>query len=113
MANRKVTPAHFSSLFAQLRELGVQDAEIKSMEEFSPLVCPSVVPLVSPLMFPFDSAGAVPFVVCLSDAKDTIISEMANRKVTPAHFSSLFAQLRELGVQDADLSSDLCSILSE
>ncbi|CAP93308.1 hypothetical protein E8E15_006354 [Penicillium rubens] len=38
-------------------------------------------------------------------AKDTIISEMANRKVTPAHFSSLFAQLRELGVQDAEIKS--------
>jgi hypothetical protein len=38
-------------------------------------------------------------------AKDTIISEMANQKVTPAHFSSLFAQLRELGVQDAEIKS--------
>ncbi|KAJ5951215.1 uncharacterized protein N7479_009628 [Penicillium vulpinum] len=38
-------------------------------------------------------------------AKDTIISEMANRKVTPAHFSSLFSQLRELGVQDAEIKS--------
>lgn len=38
-------------------------------------------------------------------AKDTIISEMANRKVTPEHFSSLFARLRELGVQDAEIKS--------
>ncbi|KAJ5799317.1 uncharacterized protein N7518_001385 [Penicillium psychrosexuale] len=39
------------------------------------------------------------------NAKDTIISEMANRKVTPAHFSSLFSQLRQLGVQDAEIKS--------
>ncbi|CAI7576752.1 unnamed protein product [Penicillium glandicola] len=38
-------------------------------------------------------------------AKDTIISEMANRKVTPAHFSSLFSRLRELGVQEAEITS--------
>lgn len=39
------------------------------------------------------------------NAKDNIISEMANRKVTPAHFASLFSQLRELGVQDAEIKS--------
>lgn len=39
------------------------------------------------------------------NAKETIISEMANRKVTPAHFSSIFSQLRELGVQDAEIKS--------
>lgn len=44
-------------------------------------------------------------------AKNTIISEMANRKVTPAHFSSLFSQLRELGMQDAEIKS-MESILS-
>ncbi|KAI2700123.1 hypothetical protein CBS147317_8484 [Penicillium roqueforti] len=39
------------------------------------------------------------------NVKDTIISEMANRKVTPAHFSFLFSQLRQLGVQDAEIKS--------
>ncbi|KAF7527913.1 hypothetical protein PCG10_001846 [Penicillium crustosum] len=39
------------------------------------------------------------------NAKDNIISEMANRKVTPAHFASLFSQLRELGVQDTEIKS--------
>ncbi|CAG8049500.1 unnamed protein product [Penicillium olsonii] len=31
-ANQKVTPEHFASLLAELRKLGVQDSEIKSME---------------------------------------------------------------------------------
>lgn len=32
MATRKVTPQHFSTLFAELRKRGVHDSEIKSME---------------------------------------------------------------------------------
>ncbi|KAJ5145462.1 uncharacterized protein N7515_000026 [Penicillium bovifimosum] len=39
------------------------------------------------------------------DAKQTIISEIANRKVTAGHFSSLFAQLRKLGVQEEEIKS--------
>ncbi|OQE37956.1 hypothetical protein PENCOP_c009G01869 [Penicillium coprophilum] len=38
-------------------------------------------------------------------AKDTIISEMANRKVTPAHFTSLFSRLRQLGVHEEEIKS--------
>lgn len=33
MSTRKVTSAHFASLFAQLRKMGVSESEIKSMEE--------------------------------------------------------------------------------
>lgn len=33
MATRKVTPQHFSKLFAQLRRLGIHESEIKSMEK--------------------------------------------------------------------------------
>jgi hypothetical protein len=32
LATKKVTPQHFASLFAQLRKMGVQQSEIKSME---------------------------------------------------------------------------------
>jgi hypothetical protein len=39
------------------------------------------------------------------DAKATLMSEMANRKVTPEHFASLFAELRKLGVQDSEIKS--------
>ncbi|KAJ5436844.1 hypothetical protein N7445_007729 [Penicillium cf. griseofulvum] len=38
-------------------------------------------------------------------AKDTIISEMATRKVTPAHFASIFSRLRELGVKEEEIKS--------
>lgn len=33
MATRKVTPQHFSKLFAQLRKLGIHESEIKAMEK--------------------------------------------------------------------------------
>lgn len=33
IATKKVTPQHFAALFAQLRKMGVQDSEIKSMEK--------------------------------------------------------------------------------
>ncbi|OKO94485.1 CRAL-TRIO domain-containing protein C3H8.02 [Penicillium subrubescens] len=33
IATKKVTPQHFASLFAQLRKMGVQESEIKSMEK--------------------------------------------------------------------------------
>lgn len=33
IATRKVTPEHFTSLFAQLRQMGVHESEIKSMEK--------------------------------------------------------------------------------
>lgn len=33
MATRKVSPEHFAAVFAQLRKMGVQDSEIKSMEK--------------------------------------------------------------------------------
>ncbi|KAF3398443.1 hypothetical protein F1880_005744 [Penicillium rolfsii] len=33
MATKKVTPRHFAALFTRLREMGVQEAEIKSMEK--------------------------------------------------------------------------------
>ena len=46
------------------------------------------------------------------DAKATLMSEMANRKVTPEHFASLFADLRKLGVQDSEIKS-MESILSQ
>lgn len=39
------------------------------------------------------------------DAKATLMSELANRKVTPKHFSSLFAELVKLGVQDSEIKS--------
>jgi hypothetical protein len=39
------------------------------------------------------------------DAKQTIISEIANRKVTAGHFSSIFSQLRKLGVQEEEIKS--------
>ncbi|KAJ5562126.1 hypothetical protein N7461_000887 [Penicillium sp. DV-2018c] len=39
------------------------------------------------------------------DAKQTIISEIANRKVTAGHFSSIFAQLRKLGVHENEIKS--------
>jgi hypothetical protein len=45
------------------------------------------------------------------DAKATLMSEMANRKVIPEHFASLFAELRKLGVQDSEIKS-MESILS-
>lgn len=39
------------------------------------------------------------------NARETIISEMANRKVTAEHFDSLFSQLRKLGVQEGEVKS--------
>lgn len=33
MATRKITPQHFSKLFAQLRKLGIHESEIKAMEK--------------------------------------------------------------------------------
>lgn len=39
------------------------------------------------------------------DARETIISEMANRKVTATHFASLFSQLQRLGVQESEVKS--------
>jgi hypothetical protein len=33
IATKKVTPQHFAALFAQLRKMGVQESEIKSMEK--------------------------------------------------------------------------------
>lgn len=46
------------------------------------------------------------------DAKATLTSEMANRKVTLDHFSSLFAELRKLGVHDSEIKS-MENILSQ
>jgi hypothetical protein len=45
-------------------------------------------------------------------AKATLLSEMANRKVTPEHIASLFAKLRKLGVHDSEIKS-MESILSQ
>lgn len=39
------------------------------------------------------------------DAKKNIISEMATRKVTPEHFSAVFASLRKRGVQESEIKS--------
>lgn len=39
------------------------------------------------------------------DAKKNIISEIATKKVTPAHFSALFAQLRKTGVHESEIKS--------
>lgn len=46
------------------------------------------------------------------DAKTTLMSEMANRKVKPEHFASLFADLRRLGVQESEIKS-MENILSQ
>jgi hypothetical protein len=39
------------------------------------------------------------------DAKKNIMSEIATKKVTPAHFSALFAQLRKTGVHESEIKS--------
>ncbi|KAJ5358286.1 hypothetical protein N7541_005444 [Penicillium brevicompactum] len=46
------------------------------------------------------------------DAKTTLMSEMANRKVKPEHFASLFADLCRLGVQESEIKS-MENILSQ
>lgn len=46
------------------------------------------------------------------DARATLMSEMASRKVTPQHFASLFTKLQKLGVQDSEIKS-MESILSQ
>jgi CRAL/TRIO, N-terminus. len=39
------------------------------------------------------------------DAQKNIMSEMATRKVTPQHFSAVFASLRKMGVQESEIKS--------
>lgn len=39
------------------------------------------------------------------DAQKNIMSEIATRKVTPEHFTSLFAQLRQMGVHESEIKS--------
>lgn len=39
------------------------------------------------------------------DAQRNILSEMATRKVTPEHFSVVFAQLQKMGVQESEIKS--------
>lgn len=39
------------------------------------------------------------------DAQNNIMSEMATRKVTPEHFSAVFASLRKMGVQESEIKS--------
>jgi hypothetical protein len=46
------------------------------------------------------------------DAQKTIMSELATRKVSPEHFATLFAQLRKLGAQEAEIKS-MESILAQ
>lgn len=40
LSTKKVTPEHFSSIFAQLRKMGVHDSEIKSMEKILSTMTP-------------------------------------------------------------------------
>lgn len=40
-----------------------------------------------------------------SDAQKNIMSEMAKRKVTPEHFTALFAQLQKMGVQQSEIKA--------
>ncbi|CEO58702.1 hypothetical protein PMG11_03408 [Penicillium brasilianum] len=39
------------------------------------------------------------------DAQKNIMSEIATKKVTPQHFTALFAQLRKMGVQESEIKS--------
>lgn len=39
------------------------------------------------------------------EAKRTIMSEIATRKVSPEHFAAVFAQLRKMGVRDSEIKS--------
>lgn len=45
------------------------------------------------------------------EAQKNIMSEMAAKKVTPQHFSAVFAQLRKMGVQESEIKA-MESILS-